>query len=125
MRSTPQLPLATPEADPEKIIRRRKTPQEGTSIVEPGDSGNFQKPSLETLEVASHSPIIPSVGVSRNLNFGIFPVVFTPPSLGLESFDTPVSHEVAQWSRPRTLEDFPTLSFITPPPIKIATFTEG
>jgi hypothetical protein len=83
-RSHPQLPLATPEADPEKIIRREKTPREDTSATEPGDSGNFHHPPSETPLVASHTPIISSVGVSRALNFGIFPVVFSSPSLGLE-----------------------------------------
>jgi hypothetical protein len=39
-RSTPQLPLATPEADPKKIIRKGKALREGTS-VEPGISDNF------------------------------------------------------------------------------------
>jgi hypothetical protein len=89
-RSTPQLPLATPEADPEKIIRKGKAPREGTSTAVLGDSGNFHNPSLKTPVAASHSPIIPSVGVSRNLNFGSFPVDFSPPSLGLEGeiFDT-------------------------------------
>jgi hypothetical protein len=48
MRYHPQLPLAMPEADPEKIIRKGKTPQEGTSTVEPGDSGNFHHPPSET-----------------------------------------------------------------------------
>jgi hypothetical protein len=81
MRSTPQLPLATPEADPEKIIRKGKTPQEGTSTVVPGDSGNFLNPSLKTPVVSSNSPVIPSVGVPRSLNFGSFPVDFSPPSL--------------------------------------------
>jgi hypothetical protein len=126
-RSTPQLPLATPEADPEKIIRKGKTSQEGTSTVVPGDSGNLHNPSLKTPVVASNSPIIPSVGVSRILNFGSFPVDFSPPSLGLEGeiFDTPVSPEVVQWFRPRTLEDFPTPGFTTPPPIRVVAFTEG
>jgi hypothetical protein len=102
MRYHPQLPLATPEADPEKIIRKGKTPQEGTSAVEPGDSGNFHHPPSETPLVSSHTPIISSVGVSRALNFGSFPVVFSSPGLGLEgeSFDTPVSPEVVPWLRP-------------------------
>jgi hypothetical protein len=33
MRSTPQLPLETPEADPEKLIRKGKALREGTSAV--------------------------------------------------------------------------------------------
>jgi hypothetical protein len=42
-----------------------------------------------------------------------------------EILDTPVSPEVVQWFRPRTLEDFPTLGFTTPPPIRVTAFTEG
>jgi hypothetical protein len=62
-RSTPQLPLATPEADPEKIVRKGKAPREGTSAAKPGIFDNFHCPPLETPIVASHSPIIPFVGV--------------------------------------------------------------
>jgi hypothetical protein len=57
------LPLATPEDDPEKIIRKGNTSQEGTSIVVSGDSGNLYNPSLKTPVATSNSPIIPSVGV--------------------------------------------------------------
>jgi hypothetical protein len=95
-RSTPQLPLETPEADPEKIIRKGKTPQEGISTIVPGDFGNFHNPPSKTPVVASNSLIIPSAGVSRSLNFGSFPVDFSSPSLGLEgeSFETPVSPDI-------------------------------
>jgi hypothetical protein len=78
------LPIATPEADIEKIIRREKTPQEGTLAVEPGDSGYFHRPPSETPLVASHTPTISSVGVFRALNFGNFHVVFSSPGLSLE-----------------------------------------
>jgi hypothetical protein len=47
-RSTPQLPLATPEADPEKIIRKGKALREYTSSVEPGISDDFQSPPVRT-----------------------------------------------------------------------------
>jgi hypothetical protein len=83
-RSTPQLPLVTPEADPKQIIRKGKASQEGTSTAEPGISNDFHGPSLETPISASHSPVIPSVGVSRSLKFGSVPVEFSPPILGLE-----------------------------------------
>jgi hypothetical protein len=59
-----RLPLATPEADPEKIVRKGKALREGTSTVEPGIFDNFHCPSLETPICVSHSPVIPSVGVS-------------------------------------------------------------
>ena len=125
-RSTPQFPLATPKAEPEKIIRKINTPQEGTSTIVPGIFGNFHNPSLKTPVVSSHSYIIPSVGVSKNLNFESLPTVFSPPSLGLEGerFDTPISPEFVPWFKPNTSKDFPTLGFTTPPPIRVATFTE-
>ena len=43
-RSTPQLPLATPEADLEKIVRKGKAPREGNSTVEPSISDDFHYP---------------------------------------------------------------------------------
>jgi hypothetical protein len=127
MRSTPLLPLAMPEADPEEIIRKGKTAQKGTSTVVPSFSDNLHNPSLQTPVTVSDSPIIQTVGVSRNLNFGSFPADFSPPILGLEgeSFDTPFSPEVVKWFRPRTLEDFPTPDFTTPPPIRVVAATEG
>jgi len=41
MRSTPQLPLTTPEADPEKIIKKGKALWESNSTVELGISDFF------------------------------------------------------------------------------------
>jgi hypothetical protein len=84
MRYHPQLPLATPKVDPNKIIREGKTPQEGTSAIEPGDFGNFHDPPYETPLASSHTPIISSVGVSRALNFGNFPIFFSSPGVDLE-----------------------------------------
>jgi hypothetical protein len=125
-RSTPQLPLATPEADPEKIIKKGKAHREGASTVEPCISDNFPSPSLEAPFSASHFPVIPSAGVSRTLNFRSVPVEFSPPGLGLEGeiLVTPIPPQTVPWSRPRNLGDFPTPgfnTFNTPPPITIAT----
>jgi hypothetical protein len=61
MRSTPQFPLATPEANPEKIIRKGKTLQGGTSTDEPGISDDFHHPHLETPIYSSPFPVIPSM----------------------------------------------------------------
>jgi hypothetical protein len=121
-RSTPQLPLATPEADPEKIIRKGKAFGGGTSTAKPGISDDFHCP-IGTPTPASHSILLPSVGVSRSLKFGSVPAEFSPPGLGLEgeSLVTPLSPEVVPWFRPSTSEDFPTLGFTTPPPITTAT----
>jgi hypothetical protein len=126
MRSTPQIPLATPEADPENIIKKGKTSQEGLSAIVPGDYGNLKDYSFKTPVVVSNSPFIPSVGVSRSLDFEIFPVELPPSSLHLEGeiFETLVSPDIVKWFRPRTLEDCPTLGFSTPP-IKVVVTKEG
>jgi hypothetical protein len=42
-----------------------------------------------------------------------------------ESFVTPVSHDIVKWFKPRSLEDFPTLGFPTPPPVRIVVSREG
>jgi hypothetical protein len=114
-RSTPQLPLATPEADPEKIIRKGKALKKVPLLLNQVFLMIFIS-SLETPISASHFPIIPSVGVSRSLKFGSVPVEFSPPIFGLEgeSFVTPISPEVVPWLRPRTLGDFPTPGFTIP-----------
>jgi hypothetical protein len=120
-RSTPQLPLVTPEADPEKIIKKGNTSQEGLSAVVPGDSGNLHNSSFKTPIVVSNSPFIPFARVSRSLDFESFHVELPPSSIHFEgeSFETLVSPDIVKWFRPRSLEYFPTLSFPTPPPIKV------
>jgi len=92
-------------------------------ILEPGISDNFPCPPFETPFTASHSPVIPSVGVSRTLNFGSVPVDFSPPYLGLEGeiIVTPLSPEIVLWFRPSASRDFPTLGFTNPPPIIVVT----
>jgi hypothetical protein len=94
-RSTPQLPLAPPKDDPEKIIRKGKASGGGTSTAKPGLSDDFHN-SIEAPTPASHSVLLPSIGVSRSLNFGSVPVEFSPPGLELEgeTLVTPFSPEV-------------------------------
>jgi hypothetical protein len=124
-RSTPQLLLETPEADPEKIIRKGKALHEGTSSAEPSTFDDFHYP-IGT-PISSFQPsVIPSVGVSQTLNFGSVPVDFSPPSLGLEgeTIVTPISPEVIPWFRPNASEDFPTPSFTTPPAVRVTDFME-
>jgi hypothetical protein len=117
-RSHPQLPLATPEADPEVIFRKGKASEGETSTAEPG---NFPSPSVGTPFSSSQLPSRPFSEVSRFLNFGSVPAEFSPPGLGLEGeiLVTPLSPEVVPWRRPRTIEDFPTPSFTTPPLITV------
>jgi hypothetical protein len=126
MRSTPHLPLETPEADPEKIIKKGKSSQEGFSAVVPGTSGHFHDSTFKTPVAISNSPLLPSVEVSRNLDFENFPVEYSSfsPKLKEESFETLASPDVVSWFRLESLEYFPTLGFPTPPPIKIVVTKE-
>jgi hypothetical protein len=116
--SHPQLPLATPEVDPEVIIRKGKASEGETSTAEPG---NLPSPSIGTPFSSSQLPSRPFSEVSRFLNFGSVPVEFSPSGLGLEGeiLVTPLSPEVVPWHRPRTTEYFPTPRFTTPPLITI------
>jgi hypothetical protein len=84
----------TLEVDPKKIIRKKRTFQEVTSIVELGDFGNFHHSPLAILVDVSHFLVTPSARDSRNLNFG------------------------------SVLVDFPSPSFTTPPPVKAVGFAE-
>jgi hypothetical protein len=117
-RYTPQLLLAPPEADPEKIIRKGKSSRGGTSTTKPSISNDFHD-FIETPTPSSHPVYLPSVGVSRSLNFGSVHAEFPPPSLKLvgETLVTPLSPEVVPWSRTSVSEYFPTLGFTTPSPI--------
>jgi hypothetical protein len=124
-RSTPQLPLATPEADPEKIIRKGKAFHEGTSTIELGISDDFHYPIGTPISIFQPS-LIPSIGFSRTLNFGSVPVEFSPPGLGLEgeTIVTPLSPEVVPWVRYSASEDFPTPGFTTPPLVRVTDLVE-
>jgi hypothetical protein len=106
-RSHPQLPLATPEEDPEVIIKKGKSSQGESFTTEPGIS---LPPSLKTPFYYSHLHSQPSSEVSRFLNFGSVPAEFSPPGLGLEGeiLVTPLSYEVVPWHRLGTIEYFPT-----------------
>jgi hypothetical protein len=74
MRSTPHLPLATPEVDPEKIIKKGKYSQEGFLVVVPGTTGHFPDSTFKTPVTVSSTPLLPSVKISRNLNLEYFPL---------------------------------------------------
>jgi len=126
MQSHSQLPLETPVANPEKLIRKEKAYREGSSVVELGISDYFPSPSIETPFFYSHVHVIPSAVVSRTLAFGSVPVEFSPPGLGLEGeiLVTPLSPEVVPRHRPRTTEYLPTPRFTTPPLITVVATTE-
>ena len=106
-RSHPQLPLATPETDPEAVLRKGKASEEEASITELGNppypsvGAPFSPPQI------FHRPVS---AVSRFLNFGSVPVEFSPPGLAPEGQDfvTSPSFEAVPWHRSPTLEEFPT-----------------
>ena len=106
-RSHPQLPLATPETDPEVVLRKGKASEGEDSTTEPG---NLPSPSVGTPFSPLKSLNRPPSEVSRFLNFGSVPAEFSPPGLGLEGeiLVTPLSSKYVPWRRPRTTEDFPT-----------------
>jgi ribonuclease HI len=106
-RSHPQLPLATPETDPEVVLRKGKAPEAEASTVE---TGNPPSPFVRTPFSPPQFLNRPSSEVSRFLNFGSVPAEFSPPGLGLEGeiLVTPLSSEAVPWRRPTTTEDFPT-----------------
>jgi len=124
---TPHLSLETTKDDLENIIKKGKASQERLLVVVSGDSHDLHDSSIKTPIVVYNSPFISSIGVSRSLNFGIFPAKLPPSSLQLEGeiFETLVSPYIVKWFRPRRLEDFPTLGFTTPPPIKFVVSKEG
>jgi hypothetical protein len=104
-RSHPQLPLATPEENPEVIIRKGKSAQGESSASQPGIS---PPPSVKTPFSCSHFPSRPVSEVSRFLNFGSVPAEFSPPGLvpEREILVTPSSLEVVPQHRPRAFSFF-------------------
>jgi hypothetical protein len=127
MRSNPQLPLATLDADLEKIIKKGKSSQEIFSVAVLGTFGQLPDSILNTQVAVSSIPPLPSTEVSRNLDFESFPVEYYSfkPELKEENFEILSSHDIVKWFRLESLEYFPTLGFSTPPPIKISITKEG
>jgi hypothetical protein len=74
MKSTPQLSLASPKADPKKIIKKGKSSQESFYVVVLGTSGQLSGSILNTPVVISSNPPLPSVELSKNLDFENLPV---------------------------------------------------
>jgi hypothetical protein len=124
MRSHPQLPLATPETDPEVVLRKGKA-SEGEAIA--AERGNPPSPSVRTPFSPPQFPSRPLFEVSRFLNFGSVPVEVSPPSLGLEGeiLVTPISPKAVPWRKPRTTEDFPTPGFTAPPLVTVVASAQG
>jgi hypothetical protein len=130
-RSTPHLPLATPEADPEKIIKKGKASQEVFSTTVSGTTGNFPDSTFQTPVVVSSAPLLPFVETPEKLNLGDFPVEYSSFSPQLkeerfENFEVLASPDVVNWFRLEILEDFPTLGSPSPHSFKfVVTKEEG
>jgi hypothetical protein len=105
------------------LFRKGKALGEGASIAELGISDSSHLPLLETPLSTSQFPSRPFIEVSHFLNFGSVPAEISSPGLGLEgeTLVTPISPDIAAWSRPRNSEYFPTPGFTTPPPITVST----
>jgi hypothetical protein len=76
-RSTPQLPLGTHEADPEKLMKKGKYSQESFFAAASGAFGQLPDSILNTPVVISSIPPLPSTKVSNNLDFQNFPVEYS------------------------------------------------
>jgi hypothetical protein len=77
--------------------------------------------TLYTPVVISSKLSLPSVEVSKKLDFEEFPVEYSSFETDLkeESIDIPSSPDIEKCFSLDSLEDFPTLGFATPPPLKI------
>jgi hypothetical protein len=77
VRSTPHLPLETPESYPKKIIEKGKASQEGFLVVVPCTFGHLYDSTFKTPVAISNSPLLPSAEVSRSLDFENFSVEYS------------------------------------------------
>jgi len=125
-RSTPHIPLETPKADPEKIIKKGKASQEFFSTILPGTLGHLHDSTFKTPVAISNSPLLPSAEVSKSLDFENFPIEYSSfsPKLKKENFETLASPDVVSWFELENLEDFPTLGLPAPPPIEFVVTQE-
>jgi hypothetical protein len=119
MRDNPQSPLATPEPDPEKNIRKEKDLQGDSSSKFSIFSGDLPDSVFHTSVVFSHVSHLPIIETPVNSELGDFPVEYTTflPDLkeeNLESFDILASPKIVKWFRLESLEDFPLLGSPTP-----------
>jgi hypothetical protein len=129
MRSTPHLPLDTPKANLEKIMKKGKSSQEGFSATILGTNGNVLSSTSKTPVVVSSAPLLPLVETSKKLNLGYFPIEYYSfaPYLKeeiFENFEVLASLDVVIWFRLGSLEDFPTLGCPSHPSLKFVVTKE-
>jgi hypothetical protein len=118
-RSNPQSPLAAPEPDPEKIIKKGKALQGASSSKFSGTSGDLPDSAFHTPVVVSHVSHLPIVETPVKSKLGDFPVEYSTfsPELkeeNLENFDFLASPEIVKWFRLESLEYFPLLGSPSP-----------
>jgi hypothetical protein len=97
-RSSPHIPMETPEDYPENILKKGKASQEVFSATIPGTSGHSYDSTFKTPVAIYNPPILPSVEVSRSLDFENFPIEYSSfiPQFKEESFETLVSPDIVK-----------------------------
>jgi hypothetical protein len=118
--------METPEVDPKKIINKLKDSQKGYSTILPGTPGVLHDSTFKTRVAISNSTLLPSVEVSKSLDFENFPIEYSSfrTKLKEEIFETLSSPDVVSWFRLENLEDFLTLGLPTPPSNKVVVTKE-
>jgi hypothetical protein len=82
--------------------------------------------TLNTPVLTSSNPSLPSAKVSKNIDFQKFPIEYSSFETDLkeESFEIISSLDIVKWYNLESLEEFPTLGFSTPHPVKISAAKE-
>jgi hypothetical protein len=119
-RLNPQLPLVPYEADLEKIIKKGKASLRGFSATTTSPSGQLPHSTLDTPVVLSSKISLPSVEVSKKLDFEEFHVEYSSfeTELKEENIDIFSSPDIEKCFNLDNFEDFPTLDFATPLSVK-------
>jgi hypothetical protein len=104
------------EANPNKIIKKGKASQKKISVAATSVSGQFPYSNLDTPAVLSSKIPLSSAEVSKNLDFGEFPVekYSFDTELKEENIDIFSSPEIEKCFSLDSFEYFPTLGFPTP-----------
>jgi len=76
-RSTPHFPLATPEADPENIMKKEKSSHGASSSFVSGTIRNLPDSIFQTPVVVSSFSKLPYVEASENFKIGYFSVEYS------------------------------------------------
>ena len=76
-RSTPHFPLATPEADPENIMKKEKSSHGASSSFVSGTIRNLPDSIFQTPVVVSSFSKLPYVEASENFKIGKFIIEYS------------------------------------------------